>query len=147
MFNKKLIFIGLSSIFLSLSYLNADDLDLSEKERQKILEDREKAKKAKLTVMKTLKNEKYITDYKYNFLMNCLNNITSTNDIKDCNDSLKIELKKEDDRLKEEEKQQEEQEKKLEKMKEDREKAEAKRLKEIEKTEAKRLKEMMNQKN
>ncbi len=144
MINKKIFILGFSLI-MSFNYLNAsDDLDLSDKERQKIIDDREKAKKAKNSVVKTLQTEKYMMDFKYNFLMNCMNNVTSTNDIKECNDSLKIEIKKEDEKFKEEEKRAEEYEKKQEKIKEDNEKAEAKRLKEIEKAEARKQKELEN---
>ena len=145
----KKIIIGFS-IFTSLFLLNAnaDDFELSDKEKQKIIEDREKAKKMKATAVENLTNEKYFMDLKYNILMNCFNNVSSTNDIKDCNDTLKMELKKEQDKMKQKQKEKEEYEKKIEEQKElqeklieDREKEEERRKKEQERELSKKQKE------
>lgn len=145
---KILLYLSLGVSLISTNLSATDDFELSDKEKAKIIEDRDKAKKMKETSMDALRNEKYFMDFKYNIMMNCLNVATSTNDLKDCNDNLKNEMKKEQDKIKTKQKEKEEYENKLkeqqeqqEKMKLDSEKEELKRQKEAEKEQAKKQKE------
>lgn len=141
---KTFIMLGITTLISSNLLLARDDLNLSDKEKQKIIEERDKTTKAKNIAMKSLNEEKHMVDVKYSFMMNCLQDVATVNDIKECNESLKNELKKEEEIKKEEEKKLDEYEKRQEKIKSDNEKAEAKRLKDLEKAEAKKQKELGN---